>query len=207
VTPNSSCLLDCHRTAVNSEAVPSRAPVDAAKAKPRSASKSPSAHALAWAALSPCRSTTGRRDPRRRYIGPCKHHSPAATPAKPPNRAVRPTGVWPSNWPPPPCPLHGAPQPLPTPAEHTPAYEGGPVRPPPPALPHAMPHVEHLCTPTAASRFSMRYRSAISSAPRFTALKKSTYRTRAACWWRRLIHSEGARTAAFSAPIGPRAWL
>ena len=32
-----------------------------------------------------------------------------------------------SNWPPPPCPLHGTTQPLPTPVEHTSAHQGGPV--------------------------------------------------------------------------------
>jgi hypothetical protein len=53
--------------------------------------------------------------------------TPAGISAKPPTAARPATGVRPPNWPPPPCPLHGAAQPLPTPVEDTSAHQGGPA--------------------------------------------------------------------------------
>jgi hypothetical protein len=132
--------------------------------------------------LSPSRANAGRRDPcRRRPMSLAAVPVPSQHPSAPP-----------STPPPPPAPLacdfqlasaavsaarrdSASSHPR---VEHTLAYQGGPVRlRPPHRSPPALPHVRNsICTPTAASRFSMGCRSAISSAPRFAMLGASKER-------------------------------
>jgi len=71
--------------------------------------------------LSPSRSTACRRDP-------CRHRTqhPSCYLRQAPRRRQTHWRVT-SNWPPSPCPLHGATRPLPTPVEHISAYQGGPA--------------------------------------------------------------------------------
>jgi hypothetical protein len=67
--------------------------------------------------LSPSRSTACRRDLRRR----CRTQHPSCYLRQALRRRQTHWRVT-SNWPPSPCPLHGATQPLPTPVEHTSAH-------------------------------------------------------------------------------------
>jgi hypothetical protein len=53
--------------------------------------------------------------------------TPADISAKPPPPSPEPHWRVTSNWPPSPCPLHGVTRHLPTPVEHTSAYQGGPA--------------------------------------------------------------------------------
>jgi hypothetical protein len=68
--------------------------------------------------LSPSRSTASRRDLRRR-----RTQHPSCYLRQAPRRRQTHWRVV-SNWPPSPCPLHGATRPLPTPVEHISAHQG-----------------------------------------------------------------------------------
>jgi hypothetical protein len=93
--------------------------------------------------LSPSRSTACRRDPRR-----CRTQHPSCYLRQAPRHHQTHWRVT-SNWPPSPCPLHGATRPLPTPVEHISDFslpstkEDLRLR-PPHRSPAALPHVEHL---------------------------------------------------------------
>jgi hypothetical protein len=101
--------------------------------------------------LSPSRSIAGRCDPRRR-----RTQHPSRYLRQAPHRRQTHWRAT-SNWPPPPCPLHGATQPLPTPVEHTSAYQGGPAFAPATPQPPPRCRMWNICTPTAAYGHSFDY--------------------------------------------------